>query len=72
VENLQRQGQAQGQGRRQLPSLPAHSVLSDDAAVAQRIRKAWELGAFQHALALYFGAQITDALARLGLRHSRL
>ena len=57
VENLQRQ--------RPVPSLPAHSVLSDDAAVAQRIRKAWELGAFQHALAIYFRAQITDALARL-------
>ena len=57
VENLQRQ--------RPVPTLPAHSVLSDDAAVAQRIRKAWELGAFQHALALYFRAQITDALARL-------
>ena len=65
VENLQRQGQGRMSHQRQLPSLPAHSVLSDDAAVAQRIRKAWELGAFQHALALYFRAQITDALARL-------
>jgi hypothetical protein len=51
---------------------PQYRVLSDDAAVAHYIRRAWEAGAYQRALALYFSAQITDALAARGVRRARL
>jgi hypothetical protein len=40
-------------------------VLSRDAEVATNIRRAWQTGAYQHALAKYFKAQIAEELHAL-------
>jgi hypothetical protein len=41
-------------------------VLSRDAEVATNIRRPWKAGAYQHALAKYFKAQIAEELQALG------
>jgi hypothetical protein len=41
-------------------------VLSRDAEVATNIRRAWQAGAYQRALAKYFKAQIAEELHALG------
>jgi hypothetical protein len=53
-----------------LPS--KYRVLSGDPVVADNIRRAWEAGAFQRALALYFRAQITEALDARGVRRAEV
>ena len=49
-----------------LPS--TYRVLSGDPVVAGNIRRMWEAGAYQRALAMYFRAQITEKLDAIGVR----
>jgi hypothetical protein len=53
-----------------LPS--EYRVLAYDPVVASNIRRMWQAGAYQRALALYFKAQITEKLGVLGFRRSRV
>jgi hypothetical protein len=49
-----------------LPS--TYHVLSRDPVVAENIRRMWQAGAYQRALAMYFRAQITEKLDAIGVR----